>query len=306
MASSPNLGIPYVEQGQSQKEVTMNEAITILDAVIGGGVLDKDLSTPPGSPVAGSRYIIGPSPTGAWAGKANQIAYYFSGGWRYIVPGNTWFLWVADEGIMYAFNGTAWVVASVSSGGTMFGINTTPDTTNRLSVNSDAVLLNHNGTSMQCKVNKNAAGNSASFLFQTGFSGRAEFGTLGDDNFTLKSSPDGSTWLDVIKMMAATGRVALKSIGAGQTAAGTNQGTAFAIVKSLTEFTTVAASTGGRLPTPEPGEIFMVANKGANALAVYPPSGAIINALAANTALSVAVGTARLFIAISATQYYSI
>lgn len=306
MANSPNLGIPYVEQGQSQKEVTMNEAITILDAVLGGGVLDKDLSTPPGSPVAGSRYIIGPSPTGAWAGKATQIAYYFSGGWRFIIPGNSFFVWVADEGLMYSFNGTAWVIASVSSGGTMFGINTTPDTTNRLSVNSDAVLLNHNGTSMQCKVNKNAIGNSASFLFQTGFSGRAEFGTLGDDNFTLKMSPDGSAFLDVLKMMAATGRVAFKSIGTGLTAAGTNQGTALAITKTMSEFTTVAASTGGRLPTPEAGEIFVVANKGANALALYPPSGANIDSLAANAALSMAANTRKLFFAFTATQFYSL
>lgn len=306
MANSPNLGIPLVEQGQSQKEVTMNEAITILDAVIGGGVLDKDLNAPPGSPAAGARYIIGPSPTGVWAGKANQIAYYFSGGWRYIVPGNAWFLWVADEGLMYAFNGTSWGVASVSSGGTMFGINATPDSTNRLSVNSDAILFNHNGSGVQCKLNKNAAGNSASFLFQTNFSGRAEFGTLGDDNFTLRSSPDGSTWLDVIKMMAATGRVAFKSIATGLTATGANQGTAYAITKTLNEFTTVAASTGGRLPSVEPGELFLVANKGANALAVYPPGGANIDSLAANVAISMTANTRKLFFAYTATQFYSL
>ena len=52
MATTNNLGIPLIEQGQSQKEVTMNEAITILDAVFGGGIIDKDLTAPPGSPTA--------------------------------------------------------------------------------------------------------------------------------------------------------------------------------------------------------------------------------------------------------------
>src|SRR5688572_23835124 len=63
------------------------------------------------------------------------------------------------------------------------GVNTTADSTNRLSVNSAAVLFNHNGTTSQVKVNKNATANTASHLFQVGFSGRAEFGLIADDDF---------------------------------------------------------------------------------------------------------------------------
>jgi hypothetical protein len=74
----------------------------------------------------------------------------------------------------------------------------TADDTNRLSVNSPASLFNHAGAGHQVKVNKASAGDTASFLFQTGFSGRAEIGLVGDDNFQFKVSPDGSTFYSAL------------------------------------------------------------------------------------------------------------
>lgn len=70
----------------------------------------------------------------------------------------------------------------------------TPDATNRLSANTPAVLFNRETDDIQVKLNKEAAGDTASFLFQTGFSGRAEIGTTGDDDLHFKVSPDGSTF----------------------------------------------------------------------------------------------------------------
>jgi hypothetical protein len=46
-------------------------------------------------------------------------------------------------------------------------------------------------------------------LFQTNFSGRAEIGLTGDDDFHFKVSPDGSNWLDAIAVDKATGKLAL-------------------------------------------------------------------------------------------------
>lgn len=70
----------------------------------------------------------------------------------------------------------------------------TGDTTNRLSVNSGAILFNRETDDIQIKLNKQAAGDDSSFLFQTNFSGRAEIGCIGDDNFQFKTSTDGSTF----------------------------------------------------------------------------------------------------------------
>jgi hypothetical protein len=83
----------------------------------------------------------------------------------------------------------------------------TADATNRLSANTPNVLLNNVGTSIDVTVNKNAAANDASFSFKTGFSVRALFGTLGSDDFTLKVSPNGSSFFDALVADRNTGRV---------------------------------------------------------------------------------------------------
>ena len=79
----------------------------------------------------------------------------------------------------------------------------------------------------------------------------------------------------------------LSSIANGLTAAGTNQATALALdYTTFQRVTTVAASTGVRLPAATVGARIVVFNKGANALAVYPATGEVINNGAANAALS--------------------
>lgn len=98
---------------------------------------------------------------------------------------------------------------NVVTGATQLGVNATPDSTNKLSVNSAAVLFNHNGTTSQVKVNKAAAADTASHLFQTGFSTRAEVGNIGDANFTMKTSPDGSAFTTGLTIASADAAVAI-------------------------------------------------------------------------------------------------
>jgi hypothetical protein len=72
-------------------------------------VLDKDLATPPGSPVAGDRYLIGASPTGTWATHAGHVGTWDGTTWSFATPSNGWFIYVLDENLRYRYNGTAWV-----------------------------------------------------------------------------------------------------------------------------------------------------------------------------------------------------
>jgi hypothetical protein len=85
----------------------------------------------------------------------------------------------------------------------------TADATNRLLVKATAVLLNNAGAGIEVTVNKAAAGNDAAFAFKTGFSARALIGFLGSDDFSIKVSPDGSTWNTGLTMDRATGRPTL-------------------------------------------------------------------------------------------------
>jgi len=81
------------------------------------------------------------------------------------------------------------------------------------------------------------------------------------------------------------------------TAAGTTQGTATTVYGDNVIVTTCPASAGVVLSTDSgfgPGDDVFVANQGANACLVYPPSGAQINALAVNAGFSVAAGKSAL------------
>src|SRR5438552_1373845 len=93
---------------QAQKHVTHNEALRALDAVVQLMVLDKDLTSPPGSPAEGARYAVGPSPTGAWSGQAQNIAAYQDAAWTFYAPREGWLAWIADEDKLYVWTGSAW------------------------------------------------------------------------------------------------------------------------------------------------------------------------------------------------------
>ena len=213
---SPNLKLPYILAAQAQKHVTHNEAIRMLDALVQLAVMDKDLATPPGSPADGARYIVAASPTGAWSGQAGRIAAFQDGAWEFLVPREGWLAWVSDENLVYAHDGSAWVPYAGGGGGggsvnptPLVGVNATADTTNRLSVASPSVLFNHEGAGHQLKINKAAAANTASLLFQDAFSGRAEIGLTGDDDLHYKVSADGSAWKDALIINRSTGVVSM-------------------------------------------------------------------------------------------------
>lgn len=85
----------------------------------------------------------------------------------------------------------------------------TADTTNKLAVNSEAVLLNNAGDDMRLTMNKAAAGDDTSLTLQTNFSTRAQVGLTGDDDLRFKVSPDGSTFHDGVVIDRSTGRVTM-------------------------------------------------------------------------------------------------
>jgi hypothetical protein len=212
MTATPNLTLPYLAAGQAQKHVTVNEALRMLDALLHLSVLTRGLAAPPSGPMEGSRYIIASGPTGAWAGHAGKIAAFQDGGWLFYLPKEGWRAWVADEDKLFAHDGTVWVqIGGALQNQPFIGVNATADTTNRLAVSAPATLLNHEGAGHQLKLNKAAAGQTASILFQTGFSGRAEMGTAGVDAFSFKVSTDGSAWSTAMHI-AADGKVGIGGI----------------------------------------------------------------------------------------------
>lgn len=210
MTDSTHLKLPYILPGQAQKHITHNEAIAALDTLTQLAVLDRDLNAPPDTPDVNMRYIVGPAPTGAWSGKAGQVTAWSGAAWVFHVPQPGWLAFVIDESGLLAWSGSAWLpTIGLDAQAPMLGINATPDATNKLAVASDAVLFTHASDDVQVKVNKHSSADTASFIFQTAFSGRAELGTTGDDHFHLKVSQDGTVWVEALVVDPATGHVGL-------------------------------------------------------------------------------------------------
>lgn len=212
MSDSINLALPYLEAAQAQKHVTVNEALSKLDALVHLAVHSRVVAIPPASPVDGDRYLLPASPTGMWAGHTGKVALRLEGAWVFATPREGWRLWVSDEDVLLGFNGTTWNAAGVPTSlqnMQAVGINATADATNKLAISASATLFNHAGNGHQIKLNKAAAADSASLLWQTGFSGRAEIGTVGNDALAFKVSANGTSFVTMLLADAATGRLNL-------------------------------------------------------------------------------------------------
>ena len=205
MDQTSRLALPFIMPGQSLKHITHNDALNRLDALVQPLVESTEVATPPVSPLPGEAWIVPAGATGAWAGHTNEIAAWQAGAWMFYDPAEGWQVFDRARGTLLIFGGTEWVaVAATGAGLPQLGVNTSSDPTNRLAVASAATLLTHVGAGHQLKLNKAASGDTASLLFQSNWSGRAEMGLMGDDDWRIKVSPDGSSWTDAVTIAADT------------------------------------------------------------------------------------------------------
>ncbi|WP_292051288.1 MULTISPECIES: DUF2793 domain-containing protein, partial [unclassified Brevundimonas] len=96
---SARLGLPYVAAGQLQKHVTVNEAMTRLDALVQSVAQSRTRSSPPGVVEEGAMFIVGPDPFDGWSGYAHgDLLRADIGGWVRIDPAEGMRLTVLEEG----------------------------------------------------------------------------------------------------------------------------------------------------------------------------------------------------------------
>lgn len=84
-STSPRHALPMLFAGQSQKEVTVNEAIGAIDALLHPAI-EAVVTSPPTAPANGKCWLVGTAATGAFAGQTDRIAAWSDGGWRFLVP----------------------------------------------------------------------------------------------------------------------------------------------------------------------------------------------------------------------------
>ncbi|WP_269514323.1 DUF2793 domain-containing protein [Brevundimonas subvibrioides] len=219
-SQSARLNLPYVAAGQLQKHVTVNEALTRLDGLIQTAVISRTVAVQPADPKDGDLYILANAPRGAvWStwSEGDLVRAEFGGWTRVPVPVGMIAV-VLDEGQLVVRNDAGWSVPTFSGGAiqrlTRLGLNTQADAANPLTARINSALFTarpvaEGGTgALRLVLNKDAAPDVMSVLFQRGYSGRAELGLIGDEDLSLKVSADGSTWREAFRVDADDGRVA--------------------------------------------------------------------------------------------------
>mgnify|MGYP001287935908 CR=1 FL=1 len=210
MDTTDRFEIPLIAPSQAQKHVTHNEAVVLADGLL-HLVLDTiGLNSPPPGATAPSAHAVGPAPVGVWSGHAGGIALLTSGGWLFLTPKPGMVAYRSDLALLVVYS-LAGVWENISEHFSLsrldtLGIGTDPDSTNRFSVKSNAALLTAleaagggNGD-FRLALNRELSSDVAAILFQSGYSGRAEFGLpAGAGDFELKTSADGTIWQTVLK-----------------------------------------------------------------------------------------------------------
>jgi Protein of unknown function (DUF2793) len=107
MATTDRLALPLLAAAQAQKEMTHNEALTLLDALVQLVVVGH-IAAPPATPAPGQCWIVATGATGAWAGRDGSIACWTGGGWRFAAPFPGMKAWHATEGVEYRRDATTW------------------------------------------------------------------------------------------------------------------------------------------------------------------------------------------------------
>jgi hypothetical protein len=115
---SSYLQLPFLAPAQTQKHVTLNEALLLPDMAAQLNVVSATLSAQPSNPTEGAVYILPASKSGAdWGGMASQaLACWVDGAWRQITPREGWRAFVCDSNQFVGFDGAAWTQAVLRTG----------------------------------------------------------------------------------------------------------------------------------------------------------------------------------------------
>jgi len=109
MNRTPRLSLPLMHSGQSQKEITHNEALILLDVLINPIVQAIGVETVPKNPKVGQLFIIGAKASGDFANHQKKIAQKLEHSWRYIMPSRWMQVTMDKSGEKYQFDGKNWL-----------------------------------------------------------------------------------------------------------------------------------------------------------------------------------------------------
>lgn len=84
-STTPRYGLPLLFAGQAQKELTVNEAHALADALLHPSI-EGVAAEPPPDPADGECWLVGIGATGEWASADGKLACWQLGNWLFLAP----------------------------------------------------------------------------------------------------------------------------------------------------------------------------------------------------------------------------
>lgn len=100
MPQTLRLALPLIAAGQSQKDVTHNEALLRLDRIVALAVVSRSQSQPPPNPTPGDIHIVPAVGAAGWGRGAGTLMQWQGTAWHPETPLNGQLAYVADEGAL--------------------------------------------------------------------------------------------------------------------------------------------------------------------------------------------------------------
>ncbi|MGA9658221.1 MAG: DUF2793 domain-containing protein [Asticcacaulis sp.] len=217
---TPRLSLPLIGD-HSQKRLVLNDALMRLDSLLQVQVLSSTLTAQPTDPMDGDCYILPAGCSGdVWGGLSVGTCMRSEGGtWEAIHFPQGAIIHIRDENAFFIMTDAGWGLLDdtihVLKNMQGVGIGTEADGYNILAVKGAAALLtalsgSEGGSgNISLTLNKETDDNTAQILLQKTYSTRAALGLLGDNNLTLKVSPDGAAWSNVLVVNNSNGSVGM-------------------------------------------------------------------------------------------------
>lgn len=117
MSDTAQFLLPLVAAAQAQKHVTVNEALSRLDAMAQLRIQSRQVATPPVAPTEGEVWSVASGAVNDWAGQDGKLAISLNGAWAFVPPQVGWRAFVVDEFLDAVYEGGDWQVSTVAMDG---------------------------------------------------------------------------------------------------------------------------------------------------------------------------------------------
>lgn len=111
---SPRHNLPFLAVAQAQKEITHNEALARIDALLNPVAEGIAAEPPPLTEAdAGKCWLVDADPTAEWSGRSGDVACWTGFGWQFQVPVPGMQIWLRSDKAYRIRNEDSWLTAAV-------------------------------------------------------------------------------------------------------------------------------------------------------------------------------------------------